>query len=397
MRKLLSSIVVAGLTLGSTAFAADLTLEADGTGDYIVVPAYFADQNGWETNIKVVNTDTSNAVVAKIVFREHVNSVEKLDFLLYLTPGDEWEGTVYNNNGNVAVKSTDDTTVFEGVMTTPENPLNKAFAAVSGNEDSTRGYVEVFAVSKVSATAIDPNWVRNTPLDKVLVYNAYKNNKTIWQDVGNDDIYVLGNVRASNEAGNLSMTEPAVPFGNFAEESMADSVIAGQNTTLGAMTHKGVREVLEQIDNLIYKRVINVNYANAGDGAETKLGMTVPTKKYWYELNGGDLTSRNYTKAFNNGVESDWIYNYAMVPRDQMEHTPLPRLNEFSGEIAAVVSKALNKEVSIVSIHTDESVQEYKDGWAQVGVNMPVLPFVMNGVRVGNQNVTNAYYPTYLK
>jgi hypothetical protein len=128
----------------------NVCMSTDGIGDYLVIPAYFANEAGWETTVKVVNTDSANAIIAKIVFRESVNSVEKLDFLLYLSPNDAWEGKVFWNGSAVQISSTDDSTIISNVQTSESYPLNQEFFSQEGNEDYTSGYVEIFGGQKNS-------------------------------------------------------------------------------------------------------------------------------------------------------------------------------------------------------------------------------------------------------
>ena len=101
---LLSSVAAVTLTSVAAMAAANVstTIGQDGTGDYLVFPMYAADDNGnWSTNIKVVNTNTTHAVIGKVVFREWKGSVEKVDFPIFLSPGDVWEGTVAKSGTNV--------------------------------------------------------------------------------------------------------------------------------------------------------------------------------------------------------------------------------------------------------------------------------------------------------
>jgi hypothetical protein len=195
MKKLMTSIAAAAM-LSSASFAADITMNSKGIGDYLVVPAYFANSAGWTSNIKVTNTDTQNCVVAKVVFREGVDSEEKLDFLLYLSPGDVWEGKLSYDGSAVKVTSTDDSTVFNGVMTSSDNPLDKSFFNPADSDMS--GYIEVFGVAEASAIEISENagWTVGTPVDKVKIYSAYttgndtKGTAVDWNDV-EEDLYAI--------------------------------------------------------------------------------------------------------------------------------------------------------------------------------------------------------------
>jgi len=65
----------------------------EGIGDYLVAPLFQAN-GGWQTEIKLVNTSTVYSTVAKVVLNERARSSELIDFLVFLSPGDVWNGTI---------------------------------------------------------------------------------------------------------------------------------------------------------------------------------------------------------------------------------------------------------------------------------------------------------------
>jgi hypothetical protein len=402
MKKLMTSIAAAAM-LSTASFAADITMNSKGIGDYLVVPAYFANSAGWTSNVKVTNTDTLNCVVAKVVFREGVDSEEKLDFLLYLSPGDVWEGKLSYDGTSVKVTSTDDSTVFNGVMTSSENPLDKAFFNPATGDMS--GYIEVFAVAEATGIEVSENagWTAGTPVDKVKIYNAYtkgtdsKGNAIDWNDV-EADLYAIETV--DSVSNTLSTTVKAVAFNNFAETSRQAQVIAGQNTVLAnTMTEKDTVEVLTQIDALLATGTAYMNFEGETAVNETALYLNTPTKKYWYnEVLNGDLSTKNYAKIVENPTKpSQWRYCYSLTTRDQMENTPTaPAPGEFSGTTPEVATPAcLTREVDTIVISNDSTVQNYKNGVSYVNItnNMPVIPVAMSAVTVGSSTVTSAYTP----
>jgi hypothetical protein len=90
LKKRVVAAVAAALMAGS-ASAVDVSRE--GTGDFLFAPAYFIG-GGMTTDLKVINTSLTQSAVAKVVFRHPVTSAETLDFLIYLSPSDVWNGTV---------------------------------------------------------------------------------------------------------------------------------------------------------------------------------------------------------------------------------------------------------------------------------------------------------------
>lgn len=379
-------------TLFSFLNAADVSINPKGMGDYLILPTYYANAQGWSTNIKVTNTDSTNAVVAKVVFREGVNSEEKLDFLIFLSPNDVWEARVSYENGKVKIYSTDDSTVFNGIQTGVSTPLNQNFFDLKDNEDYESGYVEIFASAKAIASSIDPNWTVGRPLDKVKIYNSYNdtilNSQTPWSDV-KDDIYAVATIDAM--ASNLSVTLPAIAFSNFAESPMDDSIIAGEETTFAKMTDKAGTDVLTQIDNLLATNSIFVNYSGVTNVNETALYITTPTKKYWYSILSKDLSTKGYAKVYTNDLPSDWAYPYTITIKDQKENGITQQI-EFSG--GTPQTRGFVTELSKIAISNENSAKIFKNGVAIVNLNnLSAIPVAMSAVTVGTMNVTNAYYP----
>jgi hypothetical protein len=105
MKKVLASSLVTAALLGTSAFAAPSIAE-NGIGDFLIAPGYFA-QGSFETNLKVVNTDTTHSVVVRGVVRDSVQSNE-IDFIIVLSPGDVWEGTIAEVDGSAMLTSSDD-------------------------------------------------------------------------------------------------------------------------------------------------------------------------------------------------------------------------------------------------------------------------------------------------
>ena len=391
----LSSIVAATLLSATAAFAAPITKGS--TGDYLVVPAYYANTAGWTSNLKVTNTDTANAVVAKVVIREGGNSKEVRDFLIYLSPGDVWEATMANVNGAVNLSSTDDSTVFNGVMTSTTNAFStNMVTSTAANEDVTAGYIEVFGVAKIAGASVTAGWTVGTPLSKTAIVTAYANAALPWADVGTD-LYATQTVSTAGAGSELSVNIPTVAFNNFAETSRQGTVIAGQNTTLALMTEKAAAATLTEIDALLATNTAYVNYSSNGTTVnETALYVNTPTKKYWYTELAGTLTTKGYTKVGTSGVESDWVLPYSITCRDQMENTPsAPVASELSGDTPiAATTATFKKELSVISVSGNSCVAGYKDGVAQVNLTAaPVIPVLMSAVTVGARNITSASSP----
>ena len=79
-KKRVVAALSAALLAGS---AAAVELGAGQKGEVLIAPMIMA-AGGWESELRVVNTDVLNSAVVKVVFHEPARSAEVLDFLLHL-------------------------------------------------------------------------------------------------------------------------------------------------------------------------------------------------------------------------------------------------------------------------------------------------------------------------
>jgi hypothetical protein len=155
----------------NSAFAYDandrVTVAQNDLGDALMA-SYYETNDGYQTVVQVINTDRSTAIVAKIVFRSPVLSEEALDFMLYLTPGDMWEGVVSQQNGNAMIYSTDDSCLANpGVWASEDNPFSQPFYTDKlGTDVNTFGHIDVYGCVAFTITGA-------TPLPKNDLYDAY--------------------------------------------------------------------------------------------------------------------------------------------------------------------------------------------------------------------------------
>lgn len=395
LRKRIVSSAAALAIIGTAAIAANnsaTTIATDGTGDYLVFPVYAADANGnWKTNIKVVNTNTTKAIVAKVVIREYVNSAEKLDFPIFLSPGDVWEATLEDVGGTVHLKTNDDSMVVNGVPAS-QSPVDTPLFAPVDPQNNHYGYIEVYGVAEISAIDVDNTWTGG-PLDKVKLYNKYvadlngnSNNLDQWNGVEKDALYGQEVLFAQNANGNLAMTLPAVAFEGVTGTDENTVRTIGQNTDFGSMI-KGPNTatgVLNAITNLLAKSNIYATFYEGVNGAaETKLILTQPLK-YAY------------------GYDNTYCVTYQTTARDQEEHANV-KSEFYSGGTPTTLkfcpeSAWLNVETaSYTKGYTDYQItSNYQDSNGDdTSIPAPIIPVLMTAKNVGGQNITNAIYPAY--
>jgi hypothetical protein len=176
MKKQTMSLAVASALLvgGSGAFG-QMYINERGTGEALLFP-YYSAVNGNDTYIHVVNT-TDQVKAVKVRILEAQNSVEVLDFNLYLSPRDHWSAAItadVNGDGGAIVTVDNSCTVpalgqanagFDGTTVTDEDTgvvtrsqpfVNFDYLVDEGNdgiERSLQGYVEMIEMGQFTAAS----------------------------------------------------------------------------------------------------------------------------------------------------------------------------------------------------------------------------------------------------
>ncbi len=305
-------------------------VEEDGTGDYLIAPVYYAigtGENGWETKLKVVNTNTTNAVVAKVVIREALNSHEIIDFPIYLTPGDVWEGVIKEDpvSGRIMVESTDDSMigVYNGQLKqgSPSNPIRLISNAPAGTDIQEwvdpngqshkttpwHGYVEIAGLAAYPASAIVAGWQENTPLDKMTFFKTVRKQissnplryskylvATNAIDVSNDDLMgkeiVYNGAKVAAAARHMSLNLYAL--GYVSCDPVVNINTIGVDTTPDNFSTKNPTTLLNEMDSALGKSHVYVMLEGNAHLNPIRTHFTHITKKYWY--NAGLISSHGF-------------------------------------------------------------------------------------------------------
>lgn len=158
------------LALSSSLLACNPSISTDGTGDFLVGPAYIAEGNTC-TEIKVMNTNKSSSILAKISIREYQASYE-IDLPILLSPSDVWNGYICDSKGKVLLTSTDDSNHRE-----VKDLLSKGVDLAQIHRESiysytpkkyNRGYIEIYPIAqynegmerKVHKGELEERWER---------------------------------------------------------------------------------------------------------------------------------------------------------------------------------------------------------------------------------------------
>lgn len=397
LKKLVISSVTA-LTLASVgAVAADnasTSLACDGTGDYLIFP-YYAAVGAWETHLRVVNTNPTDAIVAKVVFREYKQSAEVLDFPIYLTPGDVWEGTVTVEDGKVVVKSSDDSLILADF---PQKDKTLGMNPTRGGKNPAFGYVEVFGVAQIPAVYVDPFFKEKYPLDKAKLVQKFKTELnghtykgTEWTGVDCDSLYAEEILYENDKK--LAMTLPATALEGVTGSAPNANRITGADTKIDKMIIGKPASVLQQMKSALNKSHI---YANFYDYAnDTVLVLTQPLAKYLYrdvaEAKGFDYQSLARDTEEHSNVrerqESDISGRDPEKPQTEgcwYDDSDYPKTHGHEICFIDVKAKAGGFENGYVDFTLEKS-------------GRAIIPVLMSVKKVGGENVTNVVYTPYKK
>jgi len=316
LKKYLVSGAAALAILGTAATA--VTVEQDGTGDYLVAPAYYAVGN-WSTELKVVNTNTTHAVVAKVVVREANNSHEILDFPIYLTPGDVWVGTIYQDeDGKVKVKSTDDSLMLgldrneSGDVVGPVLKGDEVDGGIvlpvhqrAEGDILNRGYVEVYGLAAYDADCLDDanctndSFTEGCALDKKKFYVSVRdgdNTQSLRDACGATDVdadALLGKqtvfAESSDVNGKRAMMLNMFAMGDLKTEAWIEDVL-GTDTVIKPEEAQAVQQELA-------KSHIYVMYEGDGDNIyPMRTHFTAPFNGNTYTLSEANMTFRDLSE-----------------------------------------------------------------------------------------------------
>jgi len=151
MKKSILSLAVAASV--STTAMAQMHINHNGLGEALVFPLYTA-QNGNDTYIAIANT-TSDAKAVKIRILEAENSVEVLDFNLYMSPEDHFSFAITANEEGGASLVTADNSCTVPAITGPIPFRGLKFAADKGDDiASTTDKDESFDNTSIARTQI---------------------------------------------------------------------------------------------------------------------------------------------------------------------------------------------------------------------------------------------------
>jgi len=336
LRKTIVSGAAALAIMGTAASAVNLA--TDGTGDYLIAPVYYAAGN-WKTDIKVVNTNTTRAVVAKVVVRGGKNSKELVDFAIYLSPGDVWDAKLYQDtDGNVYIESHDDSlmlgqkpeivtikdenasgdcveqniTLIAPVIRGDVDGFKKNLTKVANQKDdeARRGYVEILGLAQYNPQDIINEinssvftWNEGCEFNKTLLYtgariagNSNDLNDTNANDVSGADLTGEQTISATaaTDQGKRFMKLQMLAVEDLAVEPKTDGVL-GPDTDATSGVYSDVSA--SAYHAMLNKRHVYVLYEGNNDATEISPMQVLFTYPYKdvsrYDISTADTMFRD--------------------------------------------------------------------------------------------------------
>jgi len=420
MRKLkvCLAVLIIAMMMGGSAWAFNdvdhIKVAPNGKGDMLIFPYYFAYPGDYSTKITVINTSSTQSVVAKVTYRTFNWSVEVLDHLIFLSPNDVWTGTLVNVNGVARLQSNDDSILGRmpsGTAVAADSdfanitPVDRAFEAPTCTDDAnTMGYIEVIeAASRVeskAATGYEPG----QRVAKRHIYDWYYNyvtNTTI-QNGPYSPVNVLTGYQENTFGWGYTLKQANVfaDYFNFYKLDLTDTTYIGQNAN----------NTMAEVEAAMGKLAISLPYIAKANGDTSVHIFNFPTKQSlrnvastcsYYRVN----PDSPYWLLVNSKCES-----YTRNIYDLSENTPVGTTDPFSppkkasqlimcGEVEFNIQAASDPAYSEGWIrYTHGNAASVKNGLTKSGVpisytGIPVLTSVLFwSVERDNPAEANAAY-----
>jgi len=285
-KKPVVAATIAALLGGAAVTANAVEVSRDGTGDFLIAPAYMIG-GGLTTDLKVINTSDTDSVVAKVVFRHPVTSAETLDFLIYLSPSDVWTGTVSCQAADAAgnctksvVTSKDDSiqlpnsTSFASATVASEIVSDNATASATGRVAlPNQGYIEIIEGSAYAVAPNRPGVLKSN----ILAAHEAAGNLVAQTATPN---YLAGSVTI-NAASLGSATLPMEALANY------DNTFKVQVGVASGLDVAGQRTSVADVEEALWVNNIAVPYVAPAAGKFSLATFTFPTKLTYNNVTDG--------------------------------------------------------------------------------------------------------------
>ncbi|MGE5102419.1 MAG: hypothetical protein ACM3SX_20730 [Deltaproteobacteria bacterium] len=318
--------------LGAAGAAQAVNLNPDGLGQVLIYPYYTvrADANGHDFNslLSVVNT-TASVKAVKVRILEGRNSVEVLDFNLYLSPKDVWAAaitpTADGAGGQITSPDKSCTlplAVSQGQTIAFRNTAYTTDGAGSSLDRTKEGYVEIIEMATYadsSTTAINATHVNGVPPGCNKITDAAAGAQALPPTGG-----LFGGMTLINVDSGSDYTADAVALDNFSDVSNYSnagsllptleaasppvSVVINTDPVQGGIVYRsdwtgliatGAGNPADPVSAvLMHDHIMNEYVLDAVTNSGTDWVVTMPTKRF-YVRNGTGTPDRLFQRNFN--------------------------------------------------------------------------------------------------
>jgi hypothetical protein len=404
-KSLCVALAAAGM-VGAAGVAQAVNVSGDGLGQVLIYPYYTVNKdfhgNAFNTLMSVVNTTASTKAV-KVRFREGRNSVEVLDFNVFLSPWDVWTAAITPTSAGGGHIATSDKS-----CTIPAFPAGgvdfRTLGLESGDDAVTRtaeGYIEVFEMATytdTSVVAVNSKHSGGVPKDCSKVTDTAAG---VGAEQGSPQGGLFGSLYVLSPYGGAMFSQPAVALDNFSDTpayyttgstspTYADASPAVSNTIVGGNLYQsdwgsdGFNAVTAV---LMTNAVTNEYVLETGTKSQSTWIITFPTKFNY--VNGSSAPLAPFTGKYVSKTGA--CENFYGVIFDREESSPQVVVGtDFSPQPGPGAGPTMCWEAQNISFgpagngaassnifgsaNNGTVTTPYKTGWATLGFNSASNP-----------------------
>lgn len=381
LKKRVVAAVAAALVAGG---ASAVGVNPGNKGEVLIAPMVMV-AGGWESEIRLVNSDTVNSTVVKLSFHEQIRSAEVLDFFVYLSPGDVWRGTAKKQaDGKFGIDSDDDSSLYvssAGANRCPAGtPTSVGFTAdkVKSSVPADFTYLTVFQARTFSPTTTVTlnnltSQLGGAPVDKAKILKAYSDACNVDQPItaALTNNAISGDVTLRNATNGNILNLPMTALENYNNSVYHKTGLYtsfDNNSTngdaLGVTTKARVEDALWANDFVIP--------FNLTPGNMTYATVTFPTKETYLNSFAGSQYFRNIAGG---------APQVSLVARNEKEET-IAATGCFVSPCSVDPTNSLPFELNVLALSTDAgagsssqvNTSGFTRGW--VSMNLQAVPSV---------------------
>jgi hypothetical protein len=405
-RKALYAAIAGVAAIGVASTAKAVNISADGLGQVLIYPYYTVRNNAsglaFNTLMSVVNT-TASVKAIKVRFREGRNSVEVLDFNVFLSPFDVWTASITPTaDGGGQISTTDKSCTIPTFTSGVPVPFRTISITDADNAASRtgEGYFEVFEMAtETGVTATKATHVSGVPPCGITDAGALA-------DQAPPTGGLFGGVIIVNPAGGGAFSQPATALANFnptasyqttgsLSPQYADAVPLSnviQGGTLYSSVWNNGNDAVTAV--LLGNAVTNEYNLETGTKSQTSWIITMPTK-YAY-VNGAGAPFAPFTHTYVSGTGA-CEPTFAVVFNREEASPQIVTTNDFSPQTPGAPGPTICFEATSVnfnggnvfgSTNFKNLSTAFTSGWATFGFNDPLAPAVHQMAPTGGSTIS---------